>query len=240
MSEHAPIVYFHGMPGGPDEWIVNAPSGARAPAATDRNNAPLPATASAPPEGAVVIGFSLGAVPAMRLAAQWPERIAHLHLVSPAAPLQLGDFLPDMAGGQLFRMARDRPRLFRFVARLERLVARIAPRFLMRQLMAGAAGGDRFLARDPRFVDGMAGVLRNGLGCDHRGFAAEVTAYAGDWRGILASIGTPSTIWQGEADNWTPASMGQALHRALPGSTLRQLPGLSHYSTLRAALDEIT
>lgn len=236
MTAAAPLVYFHGMPGGPGEWAVNAPVATDAPAIAADRNSTTSFTDVAPPDGAVVIGFSLGALPAMRLAAHWPQRIAHLHLVSPAAPLQLGDFLSDMAGGSLFRMARDKPRLFSIVARLENLIARVAPRGLMRQLMASAQGGDFALARDPRFIDGMVQVLRDGLGRDASGFAAEVIAYVEDWRSLLAAIGTPATIWQGEADNWTPPAMGEALHRALSGSSFTLLPGLSHYSTLRHAL----
>nr|QQZ49659.1 hypothetical protein JKL49_22710 [Phenylobacterium glaciei] len=47
-------------------------------------------------------------------------------------------------------------------------------------------------------------------------------------------------LWQGQADSWTPPAMAQALAAARPQSrTLRTFAGLSHYSTLRAALPEI-
>lgn len=243
----APIVlptraYFHGLPGAGSEWAACAPPGLNA-FAPDRN-ASISAAALAKQVEAncaagslTLIGFSLGAPVALAVARELGERAAQVHLASPAAPLQLGDFLQDMAGGPLFRMAAQNPRLFRMVARIESLIARTAPAFLFDRLFASAAGNDVALARDPAFRAAMAGVLRTGLGHDWRGFVDEVTAYVADWRADLASVTAPITIWQGEADNWTPPAMAEALAAALPGPvTLNRLPGCSHYSTLQAAL----
>lgn len=240
------LVYFHGLPGAAAEWSVCAPPGLAA-CAPDRNT-PINAASLAAeverhcPEGPLtLIGFSLGTPIALAAARQLGERVEQIHLVSPAAPLQLGDFLGAMAGGPLFRMAERRPALFRAVAWIEGLIARIAPAFLMDRLFASAAGDDAVLARDPAFRAGMAGALRAGLGRDWRGFADEVAAYVADWRADLAGVGAPVTIWQGEADNWTPPTMAEALAAALPGAvTLHRLPGCSHYSALRAALLQLS
>ena len=186
-----------------------------------------------------MIGFSAGAFAALQVALRLGARVRHLHLISPAAPLQLGSFHADMAGGPVFRLAAERPVLFTLLVKVELLLARLAPRFLLGRLMATAQGGDAALARDPAFLSGMAGVLRAGLGRDAAGFAAEVLAYVQDWRGDLAMVQVPVTIWQGDEDNWTPPAMGQALHAALPGSRLEWLPGCSHYSALQAALRKL-
>lgn len=240
------LVYFHGLPGAAAEWAVCAPPGLTA-YAPDRNT-PVSAAALAAEvqvhcaDGPLtLIGFSLGAPIALAMARKLGERVERIHLVSPAAPLQLGDFLDEMAGGPLFRMALRRPALFRAIARIEGLIARIAPAFLMDRLFASAAGDDAALARDPAFRAGMAEVLRAGLGRDWRGFAGEVSAYVADWRADLARVHAPVAIWQGEADNWTPPAMAEALAAALPGSvTLHRLPGCSHYSALRAALLQLS
>lgn len=238
--------YFHGMPGGSGEWAACAPAGLAA-FAPDRNSPVDAATLAAQVRECctggplTLIGFSLGAPIALAVARELGERATHIHLVSPAAPLQLGDFLGQMAGGPLFRMAARSPRLFRAVARLESLIARAAPVFLFDRLFASAAGDDVALARDPAFRAGMAGVLRTGLGRDWQGFAVEVEAYVRDWRSDLSAVDAPVTIWQGEADNWTPPAMAEALAAALPGPvTLNRLPGCSHYSALRAALSQIS
>lgn len=244
-----PIVYCHGMPGGPGEWVVNAPAALREAAFLPDRNAPAlvdPQTladaisARFPQGGITLVGFSLGAFAALRVAARLGRQVAALHLISPAGPLQLGDFLPRMAGGPLFRMAGAQPRLFGAVAHVEAWLARGAPGFLLGRLMASAAGQDIALRSDPAFRAGMAGVLRAGLGRDPRGFIAEVRAYVDDWRGELAKVTAPVTLWQGDADNWTPTAMATALAAALPGrARVEWLPGCSHYSALRAALIQI-
>lgn len=237
-----PVVYFHGMPGGPGEWLLLAPAALQEGAiAPDRNS---PDRAGPPlvdlPDKVVVIGFSLGAPTALAFARHQGERVKALHLVSPAAPLQLGAFLGDMAGGALFALAARRPRLFRMVVEAQRLLARHAPALLLGRLFATARGGDAALWAEPTFRNGMARVLREGLGRDSRGFAAEVEAYVADWRGELGQpLARPVTIWQGSADNWTPPAMGEALHASLPGSRLVMLEGCSHYSALQAALARI-
>lgn len=241
-----PLAYFHGMPGGPGEWAVNAPPVlAGAAWLIDRNDPAVSFDGLAAeltarfPDGLSLIGFSAGAFAALQVALRMGARVRRLNLISPAAPLQLGNFLPDMAGGPIFRMAADHPRLFAALAGAERLLARHAPGFLLDRLFATAQGGDAELALDPVFRGGMARVLREGLGRNAQGFAREVLAYVADWRSDLARITAPVTIWQGEADNWTPPAMGQALHGALPGSALHMLPGCSHYSALRTALERI-
>lgn len=236
------LVYFHGMPGGPGEWGMVAPSNLRDAAwLPDRNDPAMTVDAQAEgcPDGAVLVGFSLGAFAALQVAARLGGRIAALHLISPAAPLQLGDFLPEMAGGPLFAMAARRPRLFALAVAAERVLARHTPGFLFDRLFATAQGGDDALRRDPAFRAGMAKVLRDGLGRNSRGFSEEVRAYVGDWREVPGRVRVPVTIWQGSDDNWTPPAMAQALHGALPGSTLVVLGGCSHYSALREALTRI-
>lgn len=238
----APIAYFHGMPGGPGEWDLLAPATLQEGAfALDRNSPNRDGLALVDlPEKVTVIGFSLGAPPALRLARQLGERVEALHLVSPAAPLQLGSFLPDMAGGALFALAARQPRLFRLVVAAQGLLARLAPALLLGRLFASAQGGDARLWADPGFRTGLAAVLRAGLGRDARGFAAEVAAYIEDWRDELAApLPMPVTIWQGSDDNWTPPAMAHALHASLPGSRLVMLDGCSHYSALHTALARI-
>lgn len=237
------IAYFHGLPGGPGEWTCFAPAALRGAAIVpDRNPGCDPGDLAAALDGDdwILVGFSLGAPLALRIAAALGRRASQVHLISPAAPLQLGDFLPAMAGGALFRLAAARPRLFALVARAESILARIAPRWLLGRLMAGAAGADRALAADPAFVAAMSAVLRGGLGRSADGFIAEVSAYVGDWRAVLEGATAPVTIWQGDVDTWTPPAMARALQAALPGgAVLHIVPGASHYSTLREALVRI-
>ena len=239
------IAYFHGQPGGAGEWPLCAPPDLSA-FVPERSALPGPAALArqvsehCSREPLTLIGFSLGAPVALAVARELAGRVANIHLVSPAAPLQLGSFLDDMAGAALFRMAQSSPALFRFVARCESLIARNAPFFLLDRLFARAAGEDAALRRDPAFRTALARILRDGLGRDPGAFVAEIAAYVTDWRPELLHIRAPVTIWQGALDNWTPPAMAQALAKAVPGPVaLHLLPGCSHYSALKAALAEL-
>ena len=153
---------------------------------------------------------------------------------------ELGDFLKDMAGGPIFRMARNHPWLFRLVTRVQALVARIAPDFFARQVFALSQGKDAPLAADPTFRRDWSAVAQTCLSGGAAAYRAEITAYVAPWSGVLARVSVPTTIWYGTADNWVPPAMAEALAQALPNvACVRQIMDGSHYSTLAAALPHI-
>ena len=95
------MIYFcHGVPGGPEDASLLGIEGVAAPDLFAA--APLAqfdaATAGAPDGSVHLVGFSIGAMVALRLAASRPDKVGKVTLISPAAPLNLGDFLPAMAG----------------------------------------------------------------------------------------------------------------------------------------------
>jgi len=247
-------VYFHGQPGSPDELSL-VPAGSLPPdlfapdRAVDRPDLPLGAyldhlTATVleryPERPIRLVGFSLGAFVALEVASRIRDRAVRLDLVSPAAPLGLGDFLPDMAGGAVFGLAARGPGLFGLLTGVQGALARVAPGLLFSQIFAGAAGADAGLARDPAFQAIIKRILANGLAEGAKGYRREVLGYVAWTPERLSGLTHPVTLWQGEADSWTPPAMARALAAALPGaSQMRTFPGLSHYSTLQAALPEI-
>ncbi len=253
------FVYFHGQPGGPAEArFLAAQPLSRADVYLPDRCRERPDLAMAPyfdvlatavldryPAGPVrLIGFSMGAFVAIevgfRLATRAPDRDIGLELVSAAAPLALGDFLPHMAGGAIFTLARDRPALFAMATRVQGLLARAAPGLLFSQLFATAAGADIDLARDPDFRAVIQTILKLTTASGARGYRREILAYVTQDPARLRGLNLPVRLWQGEADNWTPPAMAAALAAALPWvQEVRHLAGLSHYSALRAALPEI-
>lgn len=241
MNAAPPLVYLHGLPGGPDELklVSDAASAFFAP---DVRAGPAEDQIAARFGDAPVtlVGFSLGAFRALRLAAAQPARVAHLHLIAPSAPLELGDFLPGMAGRQIFRMARDFPWLFQTVTGVQAIVASLAPDFFARQVFALSTGKDASLAADRAFRRRWSKIARQCLHTGADAYRGEIEAYVKPWADLLGKVTAPTTLWHGTADNWVPPDMAMALAQALPNvACVRQIMDGSHYSTLAAALPHI-
>ncbi|TAD79318.1 MAG: alpha/beta hydrolase [Sphingomonadales bacterium] len=190
------------------------------------------------PEGPLeLIGFSAGAAAALRLAPHLGARVQRIDLVSPAAPLALGDFLGSMAGEPVFRAALAGRAPFAALTWAQAQVVRLAPTRMAAALMAKARGADRELAADPHFLRHLALSLRASLIEQRGAYICEIRHYVSDWRPALAEIEAPVAIWQGSEDDWTPSSMAQALAEALPvRPDVTMLAGLSHFSALRCYL----
>lgn len=246
------IVYLHGLPGSPAELSLAGPHSAWLDAdlvlAPDRNAkaggwAALARQIAqwAGNDPVDLVGFSLGGAAALRLAPLLGEQVARIDLIAPAAPLSLGEFLPDMAGGAMFGTARDRPGLFALVCRVQALAARLAPALLVKALLADTRGGDAALARDPAFRALLAAILRQTFAAGGTAYRAEIADYVSDWERALDQVSLPVTIWQGDQDNWVPPPMARALATRLPaGAQLELLPGLSHYSALQWYLGQFS
>jgi pimeloyl-ACP methyl ester carboxylesterase len=245
-------VYFHGLPGTPAELALLGGAATRDWLAPDRANLPAEPTArfallaeivssASGGKPCRIVGFSAGAHAALRVAALMPTADLTLHLVSPAAPLETGSYLPRMAGGALFSAARDHPRLFPALVLAQSLLARWFPGALLAGLFASARGEDQALVSDPYFANGIREVVRDSLIRGRYAYRAEIAAYVRPWAEILPQVRHPVTIWQGGTDSWTPPDMAEALARALPNVQAHNVfSGLSHYSTLRLALAELT
>jgi len=233
------MIYFcHGVPGGPEDASLLGIEGVAAPDLFAA--APLAqfdaATAGAPDGSVHLIRFSIGAMVALRLAASRPDKVGKVTLISPAAPLNLGDFLPAMAGKPVFRMAKRLPSLLRFVTGLQGLVVKIAPDFMLDRLFAKAEPHERRLVSEPEVRKALRAGLRNSMVNHPTAYVQAISAYVGDWSGALQMVTCPVEIWHGEADSWAPVAMSEALVQNLPkGAQLHRIAGAGHYGALKAA-----
>ena len=187
-----------------------------------------------------LVGFSLGAMPALRIAAARSDRIASLDLIAPAAPLQLGNFLDGMAGKPVFEAAQQDGYRLGLLTRIQSTGLKLTPDLIARYLFAAAPDGERSLMgtteRRKAFLSGMKHCLHE----HSRAYKAELRAYVTDWSDTLPKVTTPVRIWQGTDDNWTPAVMARALSASLGGPTeVTFLNGLSHYGALVQSLPTI-
>jgi pimeloyl-ACP methyl ester carboxylesterase len=250
------VIYFHGAPGAPEEaqlfdleaqkhglTVLCLDRFAIHPSITGEAYYRILAeqiTKEAGGQAVDFIGFSIGAFIALQTYRYMPNGVRSLHLVSAAAPLEAGDFLPAMAGHQVFRLAKAAPALFLLLSYWQSLIAWLAPQALFRLLFASATGADKTLAADPEFQARFTAVLRSCFLGRVRGYARDVEAYVQPWSATLADIAVPTQLWQGDADNWSPPQMAHYLASAIPGAAAAQsFSGLSHYSCLYRAVPEI-
>lgn len=254
------FVYLHGQPGGPEELSLARPDGWTGAAnlfAPDRA-LDRPDLALGPyldhlaasilrrfPEGPIrLVGFSLGGYVATEIALRLAESgrgdDLSLDLISTAAPLGYGDFLPHMAGGRIFALARAQPWLFNLMTQVQGGLAAAAPRMLFDQIFAGAAGADADLARDPAFQASLQRIIAHSLAKGAHGYRRDIGGYVAQTPERLVTLRAPITLWCGEVDSWAPPGMSHAIAQARPETRfVRSFPGRSHYSTLAVALPEI-
>ena len=221
-------IYLHGLPGGAAELEL---AGVSLPV-LDRRGEP------ALPQGPLhLVGFSLGAALALRLAARHTDKVKRLTLISPAAPLDLGDFLPDMAGQAVFKAARRKP-LFHALTMAQAGMARLAPGLLARQLIATCDASDRALLTSAQGARIFRRILRQGYGANRPAYLREVPHYVEPWAEDLTRVTCPVTLHHGKADTWAPHAMTEALAKALPQAEVQMHEGLGHYATMVAVLNQ--
>jgi pimeloyl-ACP methyl ester carboxylesterase len=247
MSQFSNAVFFcHGAPGSPQDATLLPPLPpetllvahdifAAAPDALLGNalEAFDKTTAQTADGQVTLIGFSLGAMLALQLAAARAPQVKSLILISPAAPLSLGNFLPHMAGKPVFELAKNNPKLLKSLTKLQCLLTKFAPRLLRNQLFHKSGSQDRALLTNPAFRATLAAGFKNSF-CTHpASYIATLQSYVTDWSADLAKVTCPVTIWHGENDRSAPSAMAQAISAALPGpATLHLIPDAEHYSTL--------
>lgn len=243
------MIYCHGLPGSPTELQPLAPA-ARLNGVTSLDRLAWPSASYAEgvlaafdaidtPAPVDVAGFSLGAMAALHIAAHRPTRVRELILISPAAPLELGDFLPAMAGRPVFDAARRGEFALRLLSAAQGALASLAPRFMLNTMFASSTAAEQRLLQGRDFRAMVIGGLRDCLGPRQRAYRAELAAYVQPWAHILDLVSCPSEIWQGDEDAWTPPIMAEALQARLgPQASLRMLKGLGHYTTLKTVLAE--
>lgn len=249
------FIYFHGAPGSAQELDLVTQTGwrddvdihipYRHTASTLRGDALYEQMAedirnAYPNRPLRLIGFSLGGMLALRIVEKLGEQVEHIDLIAPAAPLELGDFLADMVGKPVFELAMKSPRLLSAQVQAQRFLVRFFPNVLYKMVFSSAVGADIELANTPEFKTVIIDVLRTTVSKGSKAYVDELCAYVQPWAHILKNIKSSTTLWHGDADNWAPIAMSEALQKVLPNNTeLIKMQGLSHYSALIEVLPKI-
>ena len=251
------LIYFHGVPGAVEErrllqaaaeqWGVDLQAVARFDLASDLTGEPYfhalakRVEALAAGRRVTLMGFSMGAFVALRVAPYLSSPPSSLHLVSAAAPLESGDFLDQMAGRAVFEAARRSESALARLTGIQAWMTRWAPGLLYRMIFGSAQGGDRPLSEEAGFRHLIRSALAGSLGPGREGYLRDLRGYVAPWSASLAMAPLCATwIWQGTEDNWSPPGMAGRLAELLPGSpSVTMIKGASHYSCLVAAGPQI-
>jgi len=184
-----------------------------------------------------IIGFSLGAMTAIKIAALRPHHVRQISLIAPAAPLDLGNFISKMAGQPVFNMASRGAVPFAMFTAIQKLGVSIFPKKIIKRMFAGSPQADMALLSDIAFEQSLLNGLKSSFGDESKFYRRAVVEYVQPWSDQLANVKCPVTIHHGTKDNWTPIEMAYALEKVI-GSEIQVIPyeQLGHYSTLHKAL----
>ena len=187
-----------------------------------------------------IIGFSLGCMTAIEIASKYSNNIDALILISPAAPLELGDFLDAMDGRFVFRGAQKNSVILSLLTLSQTVMAHVSPNFLMRKMFGESCDAEHELLKNQKFVTIFQNGLRLSLGRERKQYEKTIKRYINPWAEIVGKVTCPVQIWHGTEDTWAPHAMGVALKQKFQTDCkLISCAQLGHYSTLHHAIKHI-
>lgn len=180
-----------------------------------------------------VVGFSIGAMAAVKIAASRPNLVSRLTLISPAAPLSLGHFLNDMAGRPVFELAMKRPIALKLLTALQGMAARFSPNTMISMLFAKSGPSEKTLFKGSGFNHIVKKAILESFIINPNTYLAYIEAYVADWSHSLSEVQCPVDLWHGTSDTWSPPEMSKSLKDEFgEKATLNLVQDAEHYSTL--------
>lgn len=238
-NEHSNLIYCHGLPGSSEELNF-----------LSRDDIKTARVFGPQHQGEIaeyfnsdlnrklhVVGFSLGAIAAIRLSLKYRNLVNMISLISPAAPLELGNFLPEMAGKFVFQLASRSALQFRALTALQKAGASLSSELAISTMFKGSPQSEIALLKDPNFKKALTAGLKESYGTNNSAYRREIREYVKPWAHELSRIECPVKIYHGKEDNWAPIGMAYALQEKIPSQVqVVEYSSLGHYSTLRKAM----
>ena len=163
------------------------------------------------PEHFALLGFSLGGIVAMHVAAQAPKRVCGLALVD-STPSPVPEPQHEIRRAGAAGAARLGLRSY-----LEQ--------HLWTHYVAAARQGDTTLQEQMH-------EMAVAVGAEALARQTELLLTRPDARGMLASLAMPALVLAGEEDRLCPVDVQLALAAALPRATLALVPGAGHFALM--------
>lgn len=170
-----------------------------------------------------VLGFSGGSSYALALAAERPDLVHAVDIVSGATPPAFGATPRQMR--LLAGMARRTPRLLGAVLRGQCWLASRTPSAVVRQYT------DPETVPEP-VVELVAADFREAMATTRSGAVREFGRVGVEWPIALPTIDQPVRLWHGARDANVPVDGARRLTDALPTGSLTVVEGVDHLQTL--------
>lgn len=174
------------------------------------------------PDGAVVIGNSIGGFSAARLAIRRPELVHALVLID------AGGFAPANLTARAFCALMGRPRFLRTI------YPRFSAQYMKAQTAADRAARERAIAntRKPATLQSLSGLWRSFVGDSH------------DLLDAAPAIRAPTLVVWGRRDPVLPIAAGRRAAELIPGATILELdcghsPHTSHPDAVARAVSTL-
>lgn len=175
-----------------------------------------------------VIGVSHGGATAATCAADLPERVMALGLVSSIAPPERDPPATPFMQRSVW-MARRAPFLLTILHSTARLMFKINARWTVQQIINGFSETDRTVYQTmPKLVDDMIVGLKEDYRQGVRGVVREAQLGYLPWEIRRDAIQTPTIIWQGELDTTVLPDTARWWAAQIPNSQLTMIPDAGH------------
>ncbi|MCB1335445.1 MAG: alpha/beta hydrolase [Roseivivax sp.] len=165
-----------------------------------------------------LVGFSLGAVAALRIASRAPGQVVRVTAISPVAPAALGGAVPAFATAT-------------------GMLAKLSPGLGAGGAVKQVAAAEPALFDDPAARGVLKQVMSEGLG--DPALARERAAWAEPWEAELAAIRCQVSLWRGEADRFTTAQQVTAMARAIRYAEVNWVPRAGHFGALAEVMQAL-
>jgi pimeloyl-ACP methyl ester carboxylesterase len=129
----------------------------------------------------------------------------------------------------LAKASRRAPMITKQIRKLMRAMVIRDPEKAIQKLMSSIPASDKAVLFEPENIEMMVMSLYEGFRKDSIGVAHDDILVNKDWGFDLGEIAKRIDIWHGDADVNVPIHAGKYLHKTIPNSRAKFLPGEGHF-----------
>lgn len=168
----------------------------------------------------IALGYSGGGPFALACAAQIPERLAAIGIVSGVGPSEIGSEGMHDSNKKKFNLARRMPALSRLILTSVFSKMKRHPDSIdsdLEKIWLQLPETDQKVLQDPVFSNGITNITKDAIQQTVRGWVDEELLMTRSWQFKLEDIKSNNVfLWHGELDRNVPVSMAKAVAKSIP------------------------